>query len=92
LRDGARYAVIAAVEDAVRPVLAPRILGIRAQNIATGFEDAERHRFPILRQKEDRAAAGVDLGDEFREAARVGEIDARSGFACVPVAAGDQRP
>ena len=48
--------------------------------------------FAVVREEQDRAMAGTDFGDEFREAAGVGEIDAGAGLAGVPVAAGDRRP
>src|SRR5579871_3693786 len=74
LGERSRDAILAAVEDAVGPAFAAGILGIGAEDVATGFEDALRHGLVVVGHEEDGAAARVNFGDELGEAARVGEV------------------
>src|SRR5438132_14322563 len=56
-----RDAIVASVENPIRPALAAGILRIDAEDVTAGLQDTLRHRLTVLGQEQNRAAAGVDL-------------------------------
>ena len=79
--ESGRNAIVAAVEDSIRPPLAPRIRGIRPQNIPRCFQDAQRDRFAVMRHEIRHAVSASNLRHKLRKRNRVREIDAGRGLA-----------